>query len=102
MSEFVRVNLYLCFVAQSLYHNLDALNIQRVTTSVHEEMVTIAPAIDDDTDKITASYDDGVLEVALPRAEEAGVKKIEAKAKPKASGKPKATLRPKAKAEAAK
>lgn len=55
-----------------------------------------------DTDKITASYDDGVLEVALPRAEETEVKRIETKAKPKAAGKPKATSRPKAKAKAAK
>ena len=49
-----------------------------------------------DTEKIAASYDDGVLELTLPKAEETKVKKIEAKAKPKA--KPKA----KAKAEAAK
>ena len=43
-----------------------------------------------DIDKITASYDDGVLEVTLPKAEETKVKKIEAKAKPRAKAKPKA------------
>lgn len=43
-----------------------------------------------DTDKITASYDDGVLELTLPKAEETKVKKIEAKAKSKAKAKPKA------------
>ncbi len=37
-----------------------------------------------DTNKIAASYDEGVLEVTLPKAEETKVKKIEAKAKPKA------------------
>ena len=37
-----------------------------------------------DTDKISASYDDGVLEVTLPKAEATKVKKVEAKAKPKA------------------
>jgi len=42
-----------------------------------------------DTDKIAASYDDGVLEVTLPKAEETTVKKIEAKAKPQAKAKAK-------------